>query len=198
MTLILASRSASRQAILRAAAVPYEVILPDADEDAAKALFRTANQDPAALALHLAEFKALALTESHPGALILGSDQTLALDDGTMLDKAKDKDDLAGQLAHMAGRTHELISAAVLVRSGQVIWQHVERVRMSVRPLSAAFIADYIEREWDEVRWCVGGYQIEGRGAQLFERIEGNHFAIMGLPLLPLLQALRAEGILTS
>lgn len=198
MTLILASRSASRQAMLRAAAVPYEVILPDADEDAAKALFRAANQDPAALALHLAEFKALALTDTHRDALILGSDQTLALDDGAMLDKAKDKDDLATQLTRMAGRTHELISAAVLVRAGQVIWQHIERVRMSVRPLSAAFIADYIEQEWDEVRWCVGGYQIEGRGAQLFERIEGNHFAIMGLPLLPLLQALRAEGILTS
>jgi septum formation protein len=198
MNVILASRSASRQAMLRAAAVPFEVILPDADEDAVKALFRTTNKDPAALALHLAGFKALALKDQIVGRLILGSDQTLALDDGAMLDKPQDKDDLMAQLDRMAGRTHELISAAVLVRDEEVIWQDIERVRLTMRPLSAIFIRDYVEELWDEVRFCVGGYQIEGQGAQLFERIDGNHFAIMGMPLLPLLQALRAEGVLTS
>lgn len=198
MTLILASRSSARQAMLRAAHISYRVELPDADEDVAKAAFRSTNTDPQALAMYLAEFKAQALNPVDPTTLIIGSDQTLALNDGSMLDKARDQDELACQLRRMAGRTHQLISAAVLVRGGEVIWRDVERVALTMRPLSDDFIRDYIAREWDEVRFCVGGYRIEGHGVQLFDRIEGSHFAIMGLPLLSLLRALRAQGILAS
>lgn len=198
MTLILASRSAARQAMLRAAHVPFRVEVPDVDEDAAKMAFRAHDDDPEALALHLAAFKAFALSDLHPDALILGSDQTLALRDGGMLDKAQDRAQLAEQLRLLSGRSHELISAAALVRHGMVVWQYAERVRMTMRPLSPEFIAAYIAREWDEVRYCIGGYRIEGEGVQLFERIEGSHFAIMGLPLLPLFGALRAQGILAS
>ena len=142
--------------------------------------------------------KALRLSSRAPGVLVLGCDQTLELDDGAMLDKATDEDDAARILRLLAGRTHKLHSAAVICENGQPIWRSIETARLTMRPLSADFIAGYLEREWENCRWCVGCYRIEGPGAQLFSAIDGTHFAIQGMPLLALLDFLRMRGLLAS
>lgn len=196
--IVLASQSTSRRALLGAAQVPFEALSPGVDEDAAKEALRADGLDARALADALAELKALKVSRRVPGALVLGCDQTLSLDDGTMIDKAVDRADATRILKLLSGRIHHLHSAAVIVLNGEPIWRHVERVRMTVRPLSEAFIADYLDREWDECRWCVGNYRIEGPGAQLFAKVEGSQFAIQGLPLLPLLDFLRVRGVLPS
>ncbi|MEJ7932669.1 Maf family protein [Sphingobium sp. AN558] len=196
--IVLASQSASRRALLAAAKVPFEALSPGVDEEAAKDALRADGLDARALADALAELKALKVSRRVPGALILGCDQTLSLDDGTQIDKAVDRDDAAGILRLLSGRVHHLHSAAVIVLNGDPIWRHVERVRMTVRPLSDGFIADYLEGDWDDCRWCVGCYRIEGPGAQLFSKIEGSQFAIQGLPLLPLLDFLRVRGVLAA
>lgn len=196
--LVLASRSAGRRAVLENAGVPHDVMTASIDEDAAKASLRAEGLGARDLADALAEMKALKVSAKRPGDLVLGCDQTLSLDDGTMFDKAPDRATLAEQLHQLSGKTHSLFSAIVLAEQGQPVWRHVERVRMTVRPLSDAFIADYLEAEGDVLLSCVGGYRIEGCGAQLFSRIEGSHFAIVGLPLLPLLDFLRTRGIVAT
>lgn len=196
--IVLASQSASRRAMLSAAQVPFEAMAPGVDEDAAKDALRADGLDARALADALAELKALKVSRRVPGALVLGCDQTLSLDDGSMIDKAVDRDDAARILRLLSGRVHHLHSAAVITLNGEPIWRHVERVRMSVRTLSDAFIAAYLDSDWDALRWCVGCYRIEGPGAQLFSKVEGGQFAIQGLPLLPLLDFLRVRGVLLS
>ena len=196
--IVLASQSTSRRALLSAAGVPFEALSPGVDEDAAKEALRGDGLDARALADALAELKALRVSRRVPGGLVLGCDQTLSLDDGIMIDKAVDRADAERILHLLSGRVHHLHSAAVIALNGEPIWRHVERVRMTVRPLSDAFIADYLDREWDECRWCVGCYRIEGPGAQLFAKVEGSQFAIQGLPLLPLLDFLRIRGVLTA
>ena len=196
--LILASRSVGRRELLENAAVPHGVMTASIDEDAARATLRAEGLGARDLADALAELKALKVSAKCPGDLVLGCDQTLALDDGTMFNKAPDRATLAGQIRQLSGKTHSLFSAAVIAEQGRPVWRHVERVRMTMRPLSDAFIADYLEAEGDALLGCVGGYRIEGRGAQLFTRIEGSHFAIVGLPLLPLLDFLRARGIMAT
>jgi len=153
---------------------------------------------PRDIADALAEAKARKVSLKNPGALVLGCDQTLSLDDGSMIDKAVDRADAARILRLLSGRVHHLHSAAVIVLNGEPIWRHVERVRMTVRPLSDAFIDAYLESDWEECRWCVGCYRIEGPGAQLFSKVEGSQFAIQGLPLLPLLDFLRVRGVLAA
>jgi septum formation protein len=194
--LVLASTSAARRAMLTAAGVSFEAITPRVDEAAARDAFRGKGIGARDLADALAELKAMKVARSRPGDLVIGSDQTLELDDGTMLDKPGD--DVAGQLRVLSGRTHRLFSAAVAVEQGQPIWRSVEKATLTMRPLSDAFIADYVARERSFVAGCVGGYRIEGLGAQLFAKIEGSHFAILGLPLLPLLDWLRVRGVLAS
>lgn len=196
--LILASGSTGRRALLENAGVSHDVITASIDEDAAKATLFAQGLGARDLADALAELKALKVSAKYPGDLVLGCDQTLALDDGTLFGKASDRASLAEQLRRLSGKTHSLFSAAVLAEQGRPVWRHVERARMIVRPLSDAFIADYLEAEGDALLRCVGGYRIEGRGAQLFSRIEGSHFAVVGLPLLPLLDALRTRGILAT
>jgi septum formation protein len=196
--IVLASQSASRKALLSAAGVPFEALSPGVDEDAAKEALRGDGLDARGLADALAELKALRVSRRVPGGLVLGCDQTLSLDDGAMIDKAVDRADAERILKLLSGRVHHLHSAAVIALNGEPIWRHVERVRMTVRPLSDAFIADYLDREWDECRWCVGCYRIEGPGVQLFARVEGSQFAIQGLPLLPLLDFLRVRGVLAA
>ena len=194
--LVLASRSAGRRALLENAGIPHAVMTASIDEDAAKASLRARGHGPRDIADALAELKALKVSGKCPGDLVLGCDQTLALDDGTLFDKAADRAVLAEQLRQLSGKTHSLFSAIVIAENGQPVWRHVERVGMTMRPLSDAFIADYLEAEGDVLLGCVGGYRIEGPGAQLFSRIEGSHFAIVGLPLLPLLDYLRTRGLL--
>ncbi|MBV2148366.1 Maf family protein [Sphingobium sp. AS12] len=196
--IVLASQSASRRALLEAAHVPFEALSPGVDEEAAKDALRADGVDARALADALAELKALKVSRRVPGGLVLGCDQTLSLDDGSMIDKAVDRADAARILRLLSGRVHHLHSAAVIVLNGEPIWRHVERVRMTVRPLSDGFIDTYLARDWDECRWCVGCYRIEGPGAQLFSKVEGSQFAIQGLPLLPLLDFLRVRGVLAA
>lgn len=183
--------------MLEAAGVPFEAVDAAIDEDDVKASLRATGLTAAELALGLAKEKALA---AMPGAgdLVLGSDQTLELDDGGMLDKPASRDELRAQLERLSGRAHKLHSAAVIAKDGAILWTRIETVRMHVRTLGADFLRDYVEREYETVRWSVGGYHAEGRGAQLFERVEGSHFAVLGLPLLPLLDCLRRHGLLPT
>ena len=197
MRLLLASKSAARRRMLEAAGVPFEAVGAGVDEDAVKAALRRRGLPAAELALQLSEAKART-AEAGAGDLVLGSDQVLELDDGTMLDKPHDRDEALDQLQRMSGRAHQLHSAACIVEDGVVAWRHVESVTMHVRSLGDRFLRDYLDREWDQIRWSVGGYHVEGRGAQLFERIDGSLFAVQGLPLLPLLGLLRERGVLAS
>ncbi|QPQ54541.1 Maf family protein [Allosphingosinicella flava] len=187
----LASRSETRQRMLAAAGVPFDVVSAPLDEEKVKERLRANGMDASSLALALAEAKARAAAAPLP---VLGADQTLELDDGTMLDKPVSRADAEGQLRLLSGRTHRLHSAAVLIERGAVTWRATESVALTVRPLSDAFIQSYLDREYEAIRWSVGGYRIEGLGAQLFSSIEGSHFAILGLPLLPLLDHLRTSG----
>lgn len=198
MKLVLASGSAGRRALLDHAGVPHDVVTAAVDEESARAGMRQAGLGPRDMADGLAELKALKASGKRPGDLVLGCDQILALDDGSTFDKAQTREALAGQLTRLSGQTHTLFSAMVIAESGRPAWRHVERVRMTMRALSSAFIEAYLEAEGDGLLACVGGYRIEGRGVQLFSRIEGSHFAIIGLPLLPLLDYLRVRGVLAS
>jgi septum formation protein len=195
MRLLLASKSAARRAMLEAAGVPFEPVEAELDEEAAKAGLWSAGFDARGVAEELAQLKALSATAAED-EIALGSDQTLERDDGTLLGKPASREEARGQLLSLAGGTHKLHSAAVIVENGEAIWWHSETVELTMRPLGDAFLDDYLEREWEAIRWSVGGYRIEGPGAQLFERIQGSHFAILGMPLLPLLGYLRERGLL--
>ncbi|PAX07500.1 Maf family protein [Sphingomonas lenta] len=194
MRLVLASQSASRRAMLAAAGVPFEATAAGVDEDAAKAGLR--GRGPRDLADALAELKALKVSARLSDALVLGSDSVVALDDGSLLDKPATREEAAEHLARMSGRVHELWSAAVVAEDGRPIWRHVERARMFVRPLSYSFIDAYLDAEWPAISGCVGCYRLEGPGVQLFDRIEGSHFTVLGLPLIPVLGYLRTREIL--
>jgi septum formation protein len=196
--LILASQSASRRAMLTAAGVPHDAMTPGVDEESAKRAFRADGLNARQLADALAELKATKLSRRHPTTLVLGCDQTLSFEDGGMLDKAESREEAGHQLRRLRGATHRLTSAAVICLAGEPIWRHVDVAKLTMRAFSDAFIDFYLDREWPGIGGCVGGYRIEGLGAQLFARIEGSQFTIMGLPLLPLLDYLRVRGVLQS
>ncbi len=198
MTLILASQSAAREAMLRAAGVSFTSAAAMVDEEALKAGLRAQGISPRNLADALAEAKALRLSQKSPTSLVLGCDQTLAVEGCDTFDKAASLDQLTEQLTFLSGKTHTLFSAAVIVLGGQPIWRFVDSVKMTMRVLSPGYIADYVANEGDDVLGCLGGYQIEASGAQLFAKIEGSHFTILGLPLLPLLDFLRIRGEMLS
>lgn len=198
MRLILASQSAGRRAMLAAAGIPHDAMAAGVDEEAAKASLRADGLGARDLADALAELKALRLSSRNPGAFVLGCDSTVALEDGTMLDKPVDRAAAADQLRLLSGRVHSLYSAAVIAEGGKPVWRHVGRARMTVRTLSEAFIESYLDTEYENIAGCVGGYRIEGPGVQLFSRIEGSQFTIIGLPLLPLLDYLRVRGVMAS
>jgi septum formation protein len=197
MRLLLASKSAARRAMLEQAGIAFETVEAELDEEAAKLGLEAAGFDPRGVAEELAQLKALS-AQAGPYDLVLGADQTLELDDGTMLGKPRSREEALAQLKEMSGRTHLLHSAAVVVEDGETIWWQSESVALTMRPLGDEFLRDYLDREWEQIRWSVGGYRIEGLGVQLFERIEGSHFAILGLPLLPLLHYLRERGVLKA
>lgn len=191
MKLVLASSSASRAAMLSAAGVPFEAVAPLIDERAVKDELHDIT--PATLAATLAQKKALAVPY-HSGTLVVGSDSVLEDCDGGMLSKPDSPETLRAQLLSLSGRSHRLISAAAIAENGDIVWRATETVIMHMRTLSEAFVDDYITREWEQARWCVGGYRFEAIGVQMFDRVEGSHFAILGLPLLPLLAYLRERG----
>jgi septum formation protein len=194
--LLLASRSEPRRRILEAAGVSFQVVSSNADEETAKQRFREQGLAPAALADALAEAKALGVAAVD--ALILGCDQTLERADGGGFDKPVSRAEAKRQLEALSGTSHRLHSAAVIVEAGAPVWRCTESVTLRMRPLSQAFLESYLDAEYDAIRHGVGGYRIEGPGVQLFDRIEGGHFAILGLPLLPLLAWLRERGLLAS
>lgn len=183
--------------MLEAAGVPFEPIAAPLDEERAKTGLVAAGFDPRGTAEMLAEQKAKSVAAGRDD-LVLGADQVLETADGRMLGKAGSRDHALEQLRSLGGSTHFLHSAAAIAAGGERIWGASETVAMTMRPLSGSFLAGYLDREWEHVRWNVGAYRIEGEGAQLFEAIEGSHFAILGLPLLPLLAFLRDRGVLAS
>ena len=195
MKLLLASRSAARRGMLEAAGVPFESVVAELDEEEAKAGLIATGFEPRDLAEMLAEMKARSVP-APVGALVLGADQVLERDDGSMLSKPASRVEAFAQLRGLSGRTHYLHSAAVIVENGERAWGRTETAVMSVRRLSEAFLQDYLDREYEAVRFNVGTYRVEGRGVQLFETIEGSHFAILGLPLLSLLDFLRSRGLI--
>jgi septum formation protein len=197
MKLLLASQSVTRRRILEAAGVPFETVAADFDEEEAKAGLIATGFEPRDLAEMLAEMKAKSVAAGE-GELVIGADQVLELDDGTMLSKPGSRDEALAQLRGLSGGTHYLHSAAVVVEQGERVWGETETVAMDVRPLGEAFLQAYLDAEYEAIRHNVGGYRIEGMGAQLFEEVEGSHFAILGLPLLPLLDYLRERGVLKS
>jgi len=190
--LVLASGSAARRALLEAAGLPLEVERPDVDERAIEA---GVAGGPAEAAPRLAAAKALAVSRRRPGRLVLGADQTLALD-GAALHKPRDAEEARSQLARLAGRTHVLHAAAALARDGAVVAAFADEARLTMRPLSAGQIALYVALAGPAALGSVGAYQIEGLGAHLFDRVEGDHTTILGLPLRPTLRALRELGAL--
>jgi septum formation protein len=197
MRLLLASQSRARRQMLEAAGVAFETVAAPLDEEEAKAGLAAAGFEPRDTAEMLAELKAKSVPAG-PATLVIGADQVLELDDGTMLSKPDSPAEALLQLRRLGGRTHRLHSAAVVAEGGERVWGDTESVTLKVRPLGDAFLQSYLDAEYEAVQGCVGGYRIEGRGAQLFESIEGSHFAILGLPLLALLAYLRERGLLVS
>ena len=196
-TLVLASSSASRAKLLTAAGIAITVDPAMVDEAALKREARTTGQDAEATALRLAEAKARAVAPRHPGALVLGADQMLDCA-GIWYDKPADRADARRQLLALSGRSHALITAAAILRDGDVLWRVVECPVLTMRRFSEAFLERYLAAMGERVLATVGGYELEGLGAQLMARIEGDYFAILGLPLLPLLEFLRSEGAVSS
>ncbi len=192
--IILASGSPIRAQLLAQVGIPFEVERPRIDESALKDSLLAEGQPHRNVADALAEMKALRVSQKRPGRLVLGSDQVLSCD-GTLYSKPADRADAARQLAALAGRSHQLITAAVVAEDGKPAWRHVEAVSLHVRPLSAQSIEAYLDIAWPAVAGCVGGYMLEAEGLRLFTRIEGDYHAGLGLPVLPVLSYLAARGI---
>jgi septum formation protein len=188
----LASASASRAAILRGAGVACDVEVSGVDEDAVKREMLAQDKGPAGVAERLAELKALAVSRRLPG-LVIGADQTLDID-GVQYDKTTSRAETRARLLHLRGRVHQLHAAVALACDGQVLWRTLSSPRLTVRPFSAAFLEAYLAQCGEAVADSVGAYHLEGMGAQLFEVIEGDYFAVLGLPLIALLGALRRFG----
>jgi septum formation protein len=196
MTIVLASASPTRIALLRNAGIEFTAVAAHIDERAIEAPLAASAEPPAGIAAALAEAKALAVATERPETLVVGADQVLSAD-GRVWHKPASLGEARDQLIALSGRTHELHSAIAVARGGIVGWRHGETVRLTMRPLSTAFIDDYLATVGEGALRSVGSYQIEGPGIQLFERIDGDYFAILGLPLLPLLAYLRSAGAIS-
>lgn len=192
-TIILASGSPFRKKMLEDAGISFDVQRPEIDERSVEKAVQDSGVIPENLAAILAEAKALDVSQQRPGALVIGTDQTLSLGD-EVLHKASDMEEARRRLLALSGKTHQLNSAVVLVRDGDVVWRHVSIARLTMRDLDPGFIGRHLSNVGDKVLSSVGAYQIEGEGIQLFDKIEGDHFTIVGMPLLPLLQKLRELG----
>ena len=197
--LILASGSAARKHMLDAACLVFEVIPADVDEDTIRSMMVTESDcvESADVAAALAMEKALAVSQLHPGALVIGSDQVLGLG-RRMFSKAANKAEARDTLERLSGRTHELVSAVALAQAGSIVWQTFDSAQMTMRRFSDEFLGNYLARAGDSVLRSAGCYELEGLGVQLFERIEGDYFTILGMPLLPLLAELRTRGLVTA
>ena len=184
--------------MLTAAGVPFEAVAPNVDESEIKAGLLAAGAGARDIADALAEVKALRVSRRLPGALVLGSDQVLEMSDGCLLDKPEGRAGAEAHLRTLMGTEHRLVCGAVIALDGKPLWRVVDIARLTMRPLSDAFIADYLGREGEAVLGSVGAYRMEGLGAQLFSKVVGNHFTILGLPLLQVLDFLRVRGVIAS
>ena len=193
--LVLASKSAARRALLEAAGIPVEIAPADIDERGVEA--RAGLEDAETVAALLAREKARAVAARHPERLVLGADQTLALGE-RRFSKAPDRAGAREQLAALRGKTHMLHSAVAVIRAGTVVFEHVDAANMTMRAFSDDFLDRYLDAVGNAATASVGGYQLEGPGLQLFERVEGDHFTVLGQPLLPLLGWLRHAGHLAK
>jgi septum formation protein len=192
---ILASGSKTRLALLEQAGLIVDADPAAVDEQEMKAAFQAERAPAEACAEALAELKALRVSRRHPGALVIGADQMLDLN-GAWFDKPADLDHARAHLTTLRGQTHRLVTAAVVAHNGARLWHTVDTARLTMRTFSDAFLDEYLRRQGPAVLTSVGAYQLEGMGAQLFARIEGDFFTILGLPLLPLLGFLRDQDAL--
>jgi len=193
--LVLASTSTSRRAMLESAGVTFTVVAPNVDEDLMKSMLTGGGGDGVTVADALAEAKALAVSERHRDAVVLAADQVLVCED-RIFSKALDEDQARRTLVTLSGREHELISAAVIASDGAAVWRRTEIARLRMRKISSEFLDRYLTAEMPEILGSVGCYRIEGLGAQLFSEVSGDYFSIRGLPLIPVLSALRDFGVL--
>ncbi len=194
---ILASGSEIRATLLRNAGVPFSTVVARVDEEAIRAALELEEASPRDIADTLAEAKARKVSQKNPGAYVIGCDQVLDFD-GRILSKPTDPVEGLAQLQAMRGKTHRLLSAAVIYKDGEPIWRHVGTVRLTMRDVSDAYLDDYMTRNWDSVRWSVGCYKLEEEGVRLMSKVEGDYFSVLGLPLIELLNYLTLRGVLTA
>jgi septum formation protein len=194
MKLVLASASSARRSILENAGLSFEVVPAEVDERAAEEPLLKAGATLDDIATALAMVKAGRVSEARSDALVIGADQVLEID-GERLTKPADMEAARHQLLKLSGKTHLLHSAIACAQGGEIVWQHVETASLTMRKLTPTFIGRYLAAVGEDALKSVGAYQLENRGIQLFEKVEGDYFAILGLPLLPLLAFLRSEGI---
>jgi septum formation protein len=195
--LILASRSQARIALMSNAGLVFETAPAKVDEAALKSSGLARNLGPAAIAADLADAKALDVSDRYPEDMVIGADQTLEFD-GRLFDKPADHLEARDQLIMLRGQTHRLHAAAAIAVDGQVVWRTLQTASLRMRVFSDDFLARYLTAEADAIMHCVGAYRLEGLGAQLFDRIDGDYFTILGLPLLSVLEALRSNGEIPS
>ncbi len=193
--IVLASSSTIRAQMLHAAGVDFTTTVPRVDEETIKRSLEAEQASARDIADALAEMKSQKGSQKEPDALVIGCDQILELD-RTLQSKPTSPLDAKAKLMDMSGKTHALLSAAVIYQNGKPLWRHVGRARLAMHNLTQNYIDDYVDRNWEEIRHCVGCYQIEAEGVRLFSRIDGDHFTIQGMPLLELLSYLALRGTL--
>ncbi|MBU2889670.1 Maf family protein [Celeribacter halophilus] len=195
--LILASGSEIRQTLLRNAGVSFDVSIGRIDEESVKDALLGEGASPRDIADALAEGKARKVSLKNLDAMVIGCDQTLSFK-GRLLSKPKTVDEARAQLKEMRGERHKLLSAAVIYENREPKWRHVGEVRLEMNRFSDAYLEDYLARNWEQIRHCVGSYMLESEGVRLFSRIDGDYFTVLGLPLLPLLAYLSERGVIAS